>query len=659
MHPLSGSLWRLLSLTGLGTAAIWWVACGVARAATPPSNSQLPTISGTAVQGRVLNASTGTWTGDTPMTFSYLWSDGQTGSTDTLSASDVGQSVSVTVTAVNAAGRASATSASVGPVLPAAPVNTSAPGISGTAQQGDTLTVNNGTWKNNPASFSYVWEDCKSPGAGCSAIGGATFTGYVLQASDVGEYVSVKVTASNAGGQSSVTTASVGPVLPPAPVNTTAPVITGTPEQGNTLSVSSGTWSNGPTGFSYAWERCSSSGSNCSAIDGATATSYALSAADVGSTIMCVVTAKGPGGPTSVATSTTAVVAAAPVPAASQATTTSLLASPTALVTNQSVTLIATVSAGASSTALWGTVTIENAGSAIPGCMGMPAIPSGVSATVACSTSFAASSAQITAAFTPTTGSILQGSVSPPGDLTVRPDSSSTSLAAPTTVNVAASVTYSATVAPPAARPGPVEPTGTVEFLDAGQAIGSCMSRPLAGGAATCSLSYAIAGVHQITARYSGDANFSGSSSPADAVSAVRVPATVAGSITSTMQWSFYYTPSYTLVRNLVVNGAVSGETVVANCRGRGCPYTSHATVLAKAVRCGRGTKGTCLTAGSLNLTPAFAGRRLGFGARITISIVRPNWIGKAYRFTVRSRRGPRVQIGCLAPGASTPGVGC
>jgi hypothetical protein len=87
-----------------------WLAVGVAYADTPPSNGVLPTISGVAQQGDELTADPGTWAGDSPISFTYQWSDGQTGTTDTLAGADVGQNVSVTVTATNAAGQMSATS---------------------------------------------------------------------------------------------------------------------------------------------------------------------------------------------------------------------------------------------------------------------------------------------------------------------------------------------------------------------------------------------------------------------------------------------------------------------------------------------------------------------------------------------------------------------
>jgi hypothetical protein len=84
-----------------------------------PLNTAPPTISGTPQQGDTLTASDGTWTGDTPMTFSCAWSDGTHGCSDTLSASDVGQNITVTVTATNDAGSAGATSTPVGPVTAA------------------------------------------------------------------------------------------------------------------------------------------------------------------------------------------------------------------------------------------------------------------------------------------------------------------------------------------------------------------------------------------------------------------------------------------------------------------------------------------------------------------------------------------------------------
>ncbi|MGP0038567.1 MAG: Ig-like domain repeat protein [Solirubrobacteraceae bacterium] len=467
------------------------------------------------------------------------------------------------------------------------------------------------------------------------------------------------VTATNEGGQASASTASVGLVLPAAPADTIAPGIGGTAEQGDTLTAGAGVWNNGPTGYIYAWQDCSGQGTDCSAIGGATSSSYALSAADIGSTIVCVVTATGPGGSTPASSKKTAVVIASPIPVASQPTTSNLLVTSASPVTNQSVTLIASVTAGASSTAPWGNVTFENGGAAIGGCTNLAVAPSGQSATVACSTCFSAASAQLSAAFTPTTGSILKGSSGAAGTLTVGRDSSSTSLIASTSVTVGNGTTYTAMVTPAAARSGPLEPTGSVEFLADGQPIGSCPSQSLSGGEATCSVRYASAGTDEVSAEYSGDANFLGSNSPAAQVSATPIPTRVLGTITSTMQWQFYYTPGYTIVRALVVTGVSRGATVVVKCHRHGCPFASHTTVLPTGKKCARRAGSICFTAGSFNATPAFAGRQPKVGARITVSIVRPNWVGKTFGFVVRSRRGPTIQIGCLAPDGSGSAVGC
>jgi hypothetical protein len=329
-------------------------------------------------------------------------------------------------------------------------------------------------------------------------------------------------------------------------------------------------------------------------------------------------------------------------------------------VTNQAVTLIATVTSGArSGTALWGAVTFEGGGAAIAGCVSLPVTPTGQTAIVACSTSFAVSTAQLTATFTPTTGSVLKGSVSPPDSITIGPDSTSTWLDVSSSVNVGAGTTYTASVAPPAARQGPLEPTGSVEFLDGGQPISSCSSRPLTEGSATCAVTYAAASAHEISAHYMGDANFTGSGSATEQVSAVPVAPSVLGAISSTMQWAFYYTPAYTQVRSLAVNGVSAGTTVLVNCRGEGCPFAHRATLEANGARCGKEPKRMCFAHGSFAITPGFGSHRLAVGTRITVEVTRPNWIGKYYGFTVRSRRGPRIQIACLASGGSVPGVGC
>jgi hypothetical protein len=97
-----------------------------------------------------------------------------------------------------------------------------------------------------------------------------------------------------------------------APTNTAAPSVTGTAAVGKTLTTSNGTWTsdaaNSAITYSYAWSRCDTAGANCTAISGATATTYALVAADQGHTIRSVVTATNASGATQAQSAQTAVV---------------------------------------------------------------------------------------------------------------------------------------------------------------------------------------------------------------------------------------------------------------------------------------------------------------------------------------------------------------
>lgn len=96
----------------------------------------------------------------------------------------------------------------------------------------------------------------------------------------------------------------------------------------------------------------------------------------------------------------------------------------------------------------------------------------------------------------------------------------------PSVVGQAVTITATVTVS----APGAGTATGTVGFLDGGATIAGCGSLPLGGsGSAICVTSFPTAGAHPITAVYSGDADFDGSSSTA-------LTQTVAqGSTTTTM----------------------------------------------------------------------------------------------------------------------------
>jgi glucose/arabinose dehydrogenase len=93
--------------------------------AIPPSNTGLPTVSGSAAVGQTLTASPGTWAGTAPISYAYLWQRctntctpiaTATNSQYTVTSADAGFQLQVAVTATNGGGSSSATSANTATV---------------------------------------------------------------------------------------------------------------------------------------------------------------------------------------------------------------------------------------------------------------------------------------------------------------------------------------------------------------------------------------------------------------------------------------------------------------------------------------------------------------------------------------------------------------
>jgi inosine-uridine nucleoside N-ribohydrolase len=96
----------------------------------------------------------------------------------------------------------------------APPTNTRLPTITGTAQQGQTLTMSPGSWT-IATSVSDQWEDCDAFGGSCAAV--ATGTTYLLTASDVGHTIRVVESVSGASGPVMSAPTSVVTALPSSP----------------------------------------------------------------------------------------------------------------------------------------------------------------------------------------------------------------------------------------------------------------------------------------------------------------------------------------------------------------------------------------------------------------------------------------------------------
>jgi hypothetical protein len=198
-------------------------------APTATTNTAPPRISGSAQQGEALTEVQGAWTNE-PTGFAYQWlrcdSTGANcamianaiAQTYVLTAADVGHTLRVTETASNAGGSGSAAeSQATGVVAPALPVNTALPTISGVAQQGQTLSEEQGTWTNEPTGFAYRWLRCDSTGASCSAIPGATAQTYTIASADLKATLRISVTASNSAGSSATASSAQTAVVSEAP----------------------------------------------------------------------------------------------------------------------------------------------------------------------------------------------------------------------------------------------------------------------------------------------------------------------------------------------------------------------------------------------------------------------------------------------------------
>jgi len=192
------------------------------------------------------------------------------------------------------------------------PVNSPAtgkPAISGTARVGETLTADTTAIADTDGlgTFSYQWS------ADGTAISGATAGSHTLTGSEQGKAITVTVSFTDgAGFAESLTSAATGPVAarPNSPA-TGAPTISGTAQVGETLTadVSGIADADGLGAFSYQWS------ADGTAISGAAGASHTLTAAQQGAAISVRVSfTDGRGHPETLASSSTAPVAAAPTP---------------------------------------------------------------------------------------------------------------------------------------------------------------------------------------------------------------------------------------------------------------------------------------------------------------------------------------------------------
>lgn len=522
---------------------------------------------------------------------------------------------------------------------------------------GRTLSTSNGTWSQPPDSVSYVWLSCAPKATTCPPASGVNGgASYAPVDADIGHVIEAQLTATFGLVSVTVTSPPTAVITPVPAASGGPPSISGTLQIGQRLSETHAGWNVTPDSYSYQWQRCSGGPSSCANIGGATGPTYTLTSSDAGDQMRVIEKANSGGGTSDGAPSSlTGTVSAAAKPGKATSST-SITVSPKSAVTDQSVTLIASVGSSSSQSRPSGTLSFRNNGAVVTGCGNLAVSPSGQIVTVACPAAFSAGTLHLSAVFTPSSSSSPSGSTSPTLTTSIARAPSLVALTAPSSVRVG-KVTYSASVTPASGSAGPVSPSGQVQFLDGGSPIAGCSSRPITASTATCTVNYSKMGKHQIQAAYVGDGNFISSLSTAQTVTVGS--SGPRGFVTATMAWTFVFTPSYTRITQLAADGLSSGLRLSLLCRGLGCPFQKHTTTVRAPKHCHSKRKGACSAPRHMNLTTLFRRSRLRSGTTLIIEIQHSNWLGKYYRFVVRSSRAPQIVTDCLAAGSNRPGAGC
>lgn len=169
------------------------------------------------------------------------------------------------------------------------PTNTVLPAITGIVDFEEVVTSSTGSWSGSPTSYTYAWFVDGLQDVGLGSANNITITAALSETT-----VRCRVTATNIYGSTAAYSNEIE-IPQTIPVNAVAPVLSGTPDIGNTLTCSNGTWYGAPTSYTYAWF-----------VDNiedpllGTASTLLLTESYTGTTVKCEVTATNATGSTSV-----------------------------------------------------------------------------------------------------------------------------------------------------------------------------------------------------------------------------------------------------------------------------------------------------------------------------------------------------------------------
>ena len=123
--------------------------------------------------------------------------------------------------------------------------------ISGTAQEGQTLTATAAVANDSDATVTYQWQ--ANHGSGFVNIASATGLSYVVQEADEGATLRIVATSTDSDGSgTTATSAATAAVTDIAP--TLTPVISGTAQEGQTLTATAAVANDSDATVTYQWQ---------------------------------------------------------------------------------------------------------------------------------------------------------------------------------------------------------------------------------------------------------------------------------------------------------------------------------------------------------------------------------------------------------------------
>jgi hypothetical protein len=184
-----------------------------------------------------------------------------------------------------------------------------------------------------------------------------------------------------------------------------------------------------------------------------------------------------------------------------------------------------------------------------------------------------------------------------------------------------------------------------------GSGVASC-SGPVPSGAA---VDTSTPGTFSFTVTGTDNAGNTASATKTYSVAApppVVVATVPPGRVNVTLSFLFPSAAASTKFTLLQVKGVPSGSTVVATCKGKGCPTKKVKGKKQNVVFTKKNASGT------VNLTP-FRNKALRAGAVVTVTVTKPGSFGMVKKLTVKKNKNPVLSTTCLQPNSSTAKASC